>query len=379
MRILVIIHEFPPVGGGGGRAAEDICTRLARNGHELTVLTAHLKGLPREERREGVRIIRLPSLRRQPYRAGLPAMGAFVLAGIAAGDRLIRYWHPDVIHVHFAVPAGAVAWVLSRRRRVPYVLTAHLGDVPGGVPEKTGRWFRWLFPLTPPIWREARQVIAVSEYTRQLALQRYPVDIQVIPNGVDLKSLRPEKIQVNQPPQLVFAGRFMPQKNPVQVVRSLAALKDLAWHCVMIGDGPLAEAVQREISTQGLDDRFTLTGWISPEDVLNWFSKSDLLFMPSRAEGLPVVGVQALAKGLAIVAGHAGGFIDLVDEGRNGFLIRGQSGDGFSAVLRGLLSDPRQLLAFREASLSKAGNFDLDPVVESYASIFTGIVNDRRD
>jgi hypothetical protein len=46
MRILVLVHEFPPVGGGGGRVAEDICGKLAKREHEVNVLTAHVKGLP---------------------------------------------------------------------------------------------------------------------------------------------------------------------------------------------------------------------------------------------------------------------------------------------------------------------------------------------
>ena len=75
MKILVLIHEFPPVGGGGGRAAQDICLGLVERGHEVTVLTAHLKGLPKEEIMDGIRILRLPSLRREAFRAGLLAMG----------------------------------------------------------------------------------------------------------------------------------------------------------------------------------------------------------------------------------------------------------------------------------------------------------------
>ena len=69
--------------------------------------------------------------------------------------KLAREWKPDLIHVHFAVPAGALAWILRRLTGIPYVLTAHLGDVPGGVPEKTGRWFRWIYPFTPPIWKKS--------------------------------------------------------------------------------------------------------------------------------------------------------------------------------------------------------------------------------
>src|SRR5574339_893356 len=168
MRILVLVHEFPPVGGGGGRVAEDICGKLAKRGHEVRVLTTHIKGLPYEEERNGFRITRFRSLRMEPYRASFLSMAVYVLAGLWVGLRLIGSFKPDMIHAHFAVPAGALAWILSRLTRIPYVLTAHLGDVPGGVPEKTDHWFRWVLPFTYPIWKRARRAVSVSEYTRQL-------------------------------------------------------------------------------------------------------------------------------------------------------------------------------------------------------------------
>jgi len=369
MKILVLIHEFPPVGGGGGRAAQDICQGLVKRGHEVVVLTAHLEGLPRDEFVDGIRVQRLPSLRREVFRADLKAMGGFVLSGLWAGYRLIKQWQPDVLHVHFAVPAGALAWTLSKLTGVPYVMTVHLGDVPGGVPEKTGRWFKWVLPFTHPIWQDAKHVIAVSEFTRQLALKYYSCEIEVIPNGVDLAKLRPASITVNKPPRIVFAGRMMAQKNPIQIVRTLAELKHLSWSCVMLGDGPLMADVRQEIDNQGLQDRFTLPGWVTPEDVLTWFDKSDILFMPSLSEGLPVVGVQALAKGLACVVSKIGGFMDIVVDGENGYLVDLSHISEFTSGLSSLLSDRTRLATFRNASLNKATQFDSEQISEKYAQV----------
>src|SRR5688572_130197 len=104
MRILVLNHEFPPVGGGGGRAAEDICRGLAKCGHEIKVLTAHINGLSRQEERDGYTIVRLSSLRTQPYKASFLSMVAYILAGLWIGRRLICSFQPEVIHAHFAVP-----------------------------------------------------------------------------------------------------------------------------------------------------------------------------------------------------------------------------------------------------------------------------------
>lgn len=374
MRILVVIYEFPPIGGGGGRAAYDICRHLAARGNEITVLTAHFQGLPLDENKDGIRLIRIPSFRRSSFGASFFTMLAYVLAGLWAGLRLIRLHRPDMIHTHFAVPSGALAWMLSLLTGIPYILTVHLGDVPGGVPEKTGKWFRWLKPFTNPIWKRAKRVIAVSEHTRQLALQQYSVDVEVIPNGADVTHFELSKIEVNTPVRLVFAGRFVPQKNPLAIVQILSQLKDLNWNCSMLGDGPLFEDVKREIENAAMAERFELCGWVTPDEVLTHFSKSDILFMPSHSEGLPVVGVQALAKGLAIVASRIGGFLDLVDDGKNGYLIDEQDTLAFSKVLRELISNPELLLRLREASRQKSHQFDIQKIVNRYQTILNNVL-----
>lgn len=131
--------------------------------------------------------------------------------------------------------------------------------------------------------------------------------------------------------------------------------------------------VRCAIQKFGLADRFHLTGWIDPQEVLGWFDKSDILFMPSRAEGLPVVGVQALAKGLAIVASRVGGFVDLVDEDKNGNLIQETDASKFSTCLSALLTDSERLLSFRSTSLEKAKSFELEQIAREYENIFVRV------
>lgn len=369
MRILALIHEYPPVGGGGGRVAQDIYEGLAARGHEIIVITARFSGLSRQEEVNGVKIVRIKSLRSHSYWASFTAMAAYVIGSSAYGWKTIRNWRPDVMHVHFAVPAGASAWFLSRLGRLPYVLTAHLGDVPGGVPEKTEQWFRWIYPFTPAIWRSAEKVIAVSNYTRRLALEHYPVQIDVIPNGVDTKALDPGKIIPGDPPHIVFAGRFVSQKNPLQIVRVLAELQDLPWTCTMLGDGPLRPQIENEIRKCGLQGRLAVHGWVTPEEVIDQLSQSDILFMPSLSEGLSVVGVQALSMGLALVVSPAGGFVDIVEPNVNGYLIDPDDKQGYCQALKPLLLSSEQLRSFRQASRDKSYEFELQNIIDAYEEI----------
>jgi len=258
--------------------------------------------LPKETIEEGVEIRRLRSGRRREDTCSVPEMAAWVVRAIPAAIAEALRWSPDVIHCHFAVPTGAVAWAVHKATGIPYVLTAHLGDVPGGVPEQTGNLFRWVKPFTDPIWRDAAATTAVSSFVAGLADKAYGIRSRVIPNGMTLPPSCPV-IPINAP-RLLFVGRMSVQKDPVTVVRALALLKDLPWSCMMIGEGPLAGEVLGEITRAGLEDRIAFRGWASSDEVSAAMRESEILLIPSLSEGLPMVAVEALANGLAL--GEAG-------------------------------------------------------------------------
>jgi L-malate glycosyltransferase len=375
MRILVLIHEFPPVGGGGGRVAQEVAYELVKRDHDVHVITSHIKGLPFQDCLDGVHVTRVPSFRRQRFSADLLAMSGYLIAGFFVGLLKIWQFKPDLIHVHFAVPAGALAWILSFITGVPYVLTTHLGDIPGGVPDKTERWFRWIYRFTPRIWRDAASVTAISGHTRHLALLHYPVDIRVIPNGINIDIQDDSQIHLNTPPGIVFAARFVEQKGPTNVPAILHALKDPDWKCILVGDGALKREVERQIIAFKLQDRVSFTGWISPEEVMQVLSRSDILLMPSRTEGIPIVGLQAVSTGLAIVGSRVGGVTELVEDGRNGFLHAPDDIPGFINSLKRLLTEPSLLLNARKASLDISLKFDLAKIAEEYEQEFIRVKN----
>ncbi len=378
MKILVLCHEFPPVGGGGGRVARDIALDLARRGHDVRILTASLQGLPASEIQGGVLVERIPSGRRKAFRAEFTEMVRYDLAAFQAGLRIVRDWKPDLIHAHFAVPAGAAAFALSRLTKIPYLLTAHLGDVPGAVPDKTDRWFRFIYPLTPQIWKGAARVVAVSDYTRRLALAHYDVPIDVIHNGVERESLPAWQPGGDGVPRLVFAGRFVAHKNPLDLIEALARLSDLPWTCVMAGDGEQLDAAHSLVKQYRLQARIHLPGWVTPEEVLKFFAASDILVLPSRSEGLSVVGVQALAMGLALVLSDAGGNPELVEPGQNGLLAPAGDVSALALALRSVLSSPQKIADFQARGRQMAQSFELREIVSQYERAFQAIVGKNR-
>lgn len=375
MKILVLSHEYPPVGGGGGKIAQDLCKGFVDNGHDVCLLTSHFGDLPMEETIDGVELLRLNVGRDAMFKASMSSMMRYDWASFWTGWKKIRDWHPDVIHAHFAVPAGATAFLLSMLTGIPYVITAHLGDVPGGTPEKTSKWFKIIYPFTFPIWKRADKIVAVSQFTKSLADVHYAVPITIIHNGIDLSSFDGDSIQVNKVPHLVFAGRYMPQKNVPQIIRSLAKIKDLDWTCTLIGDGPEREQVDALIVEFGLEGRVHQPGWVKPEEVIAVFQDADILFMPSYSEGLPLTGLQALACSLAFMVSDIGGFADLVLPSENGFALDPDDTDGYTASLTALMV-PETLLAAKKASWKHVQNFDLQLIIHQYEKVFESVLRE---
>lgn len=374
MRILVLNYEHPPLGGGGGRLAAKVASGLVRRGHQVRIVTAGMPHLPLESVEEGIEVRRLRAFRRREDTCSVPEMAAWVMRAVPAAIAEVHRWKPDVIHAHFAVPTGAVVWAVHKVTGVPYVLTAHLGDVPGGVPEQTGNMFRWIKPFTVPIWRDAAATTAVSSFVAGLASDAYGVRPKIILNGIEL--LATPELKRSEIPRLLMVGRMSVQKNPLAAVGALALLKDLPWTMSVIGDGPLLAGMRAETERLGLASRIEFRGWATAAEVSAEMGNSSILVMPSLSEGLPMVAVEALTHGLAIVGSRIGGLADVACEpdkngaGGNARLYDLAEGTGgLAAAMKPFLLDPQILMAARRASLEKASAFDLKHALDDYEAV----------
>jgi glycosyltransferase involved in cell wall biosynthesis len=368
MRIMVLNYEFPPMGGGGGRIAADFCRSLASFGHDVQVHSSRHPSLPAREVRDGYTIIRSFALRQRLHTCSVPEMAAYLILTLAPTLKHVCTWKPDVLHVHFAVPTGVIGWIIHRLTGIPYLLSVQLGDVPGGVPEQTDHLFRWIKPLTRPIWQAAAAITAPARHIQRLAEQHYDVPIEVIPNGLDLTAAGVLPSAPSMPVRLIFAGRLSLQKNPLFLLESLSRVKHLPWRLEILGDGPLRFAAQKLATELGLASKVFFHGWLTPEQVLAIMQTSDILVLPSLAEGLPLVGVQALASGLAILGTQVGGISDVVQPGQNGFLVPVNDMQAFADRLQFML-DHEVLSGMKLISRKLAHNFDLTNIARRLEKI----------
>jgi glycosyltransferase involved in cell wall biosynthesis len=380
MKILVINYEFPPVGGGGGKVCEDICSILARRGESIRVLTSWIHGLPHSEPHGGYHLRRIPVFRKRRDRCSVVEMFLYVICSIVPAVLTSLRWRPDCIHVHFAVPSGVVAWIVSTITGVPYVLTVHLGDVPGGVPEQTRRVFAVLKPFTIPIWNSALAITALSEYTHSLACKAYARnDIRVVTHGIDLSRCDFEGGEVHTPLHFLFAGRFSVQKNLPFLMDCLPRLKDCSWHLTMAGDGPLLPLIRRKIESSDLASRISLTGWIDQNGVNSLMRRADIFLMPSTSEGFPIAAIYALACDMAFLASNIGGIRGIVINEYNGLLFGHDNPAEFELAFRRLVRSPEILVTMKKNSHTHAFLFDINKKADEYLNLLRTAASHRME
>jgi len=369
MKILTVCYEYPPVGGGGGRVAAQISRALAARGHEVRVQTSRTGSLPaRETDSRGVDIRRAFSLRRSPDTCSVPEMAAYVALNAIPVTATARSWRPDVMHVHFAVPTGPAAWLAHQATGIPYVLTAHLGDVPGGAPEQTDHLFRIVRPFTVPIWRDAAAITAVSSHVAELAQKAYSISPEIIFNGTESRAATPTPPDPGGLLRLLFVGRMSIQKNPVFLSEVFARMRAGNWRATFIGDGPLRTELETALRKAGVADRCNFTGWVDSNAVQKHLGDSDILLLPSLSEGLPVAAIEAVSHGVAVAGSNIPGLRDVVIDGQNGWLLPSDAA-AWASVLDAAASNPGDLARRKAASLRVADRFDLAKITDQYERV----------
>ena len=373
MKILTLCYEYPPIGGGGGRVAAAVAAGLASKGHSVKVVSAGMKHLPKFAVISGVEVYRPNSFRRHEERCTVVEMALYLVTSFARALWIALRWRPDVIHVHFIVPSGVLAYLVSIFSRTPYVVTAHLGDVPGGVPEHTTTLFRIVNPFAKLIVSRAKAVTAVSTFVRDLLVSAYKCTPDVIVNGVDLTDAKQE-IDSAVELRIIMVGRMSIQKNPLMAVEACARLKSDAWHLHLVGNGPLIPEVEALVAKLGLERHVTFHGWRDALQVQRLLRESDVMLMPSRSEGMPVAAIEALKHGVAIIGSRIPGLQDVLLDNKTGIACE-MSAESFSQALERVMLDASTLKHLRIGAQQHSINFNLDTIVYRYQECMLRIIN----
>lgn len=147
--------------------------------------------------------------------------------------------------------------------------------------------------------------------------------LHVVHCGIEPEKFADPKPVPDGPLRLVSIGRFVEQKGQMVLVNAMARLRDRFpdLHLSLVGDGDMRADLEQAIARHGLQDRITLTGWLSEAEVTGQLEQAHVLVMPSFAEGLPMVVMEAMAAARPVIATYVAGTPELVQDQQTGWLV----------------------------------------------------------
>ncbi|MDP3793925.1 MAG: glycosyltransferase family 4 protein, partial [Candidatus Uhrbacteria bacterium] len=323
--IVILSLAYEPIVSGAERFVVETVKRLSSE-YRFTIITARFKrSWPRIEERDGVRVIRVGF--------GLSYDADKYLFPFLAAWMAFRL-RPDLVHAVMESFAG-IALVLYRLfcPVTPTLLNLQSGsiDTPrvhAKAPEFLLKW----------IHRAPHKIHAISRALADRAGAYGASNVTVIPNGIDLEPFLRVRGMSKQQGLIVAVGRLHDDKGYDVLIKAFAqALKHQSdFQLRIAGEGEERPALEALIKTLKLEDHVTLLGQTDYQSIPTLIASAELFVLPSRAEGMGIVFVEAQAAGTAVIGTKIGGIPDVIENDVTGILVPSQDVEALAQAIKHL-------------------------------------------
>ncbi|WP_370401077.1 glycosyltransferase family 4 protein [Sulfitobacter sp. JB4-11] len=217
--------------------------------------------------------------------------------------------------------------------------------------------------------------VAISSYGRsQLCRWSDSADwerIKVVHCGVEPARFADPVPLPDGPRRVVAIGRLVEQKGQLALIDALAKTQS-DMHLTLIGDGEMRSQIDAAVARHALQDRVTLTGWVGEDRIRDELARAHALVMPSFAEGLPMVVMEAMAAARPVIATHVAGTPELVQDGGTGWLVPAGDTDALAQAMDRMAQSPlADLSAMGEAGRARVlARHDVAQEAEKLAGFF---------
>jgi glycosyltransferase involved in cell wall biosynthesis len=304
-----------------------------------------------------------------------------------------------LIHLHTGGFMGGFVRLVSRLRKIPYVLSIHGGafDLPAQqlneivAPLKGS--FNWgkIFEIMlkcDRINRDAAAIICVCENERELMARKYPqTKVMYVPNGVDVKRFASgdaarfkSKFSLENKDALLYVGGFYPQKNHLLLLDAFAEI--IKSHpraaLVLIGvtyDEAYYEKLVNQIAALRISDSVILLPNLNFEDdiLIDAYAAASVFVFPSKYETFGIVALEAWAAQKPVICGKVGGLVSFIRDKENGLFFDVDSSQDLRQKIEALLDDKDLAGKLAHNGFADAQNYSWPRIAEKIANIYEGI------
>lgn len=377
MNLLLICHEYPPLGGGGGRQLANLARMYAKN-HTVYFLTVGFQqsGVCQHD---GYTLHRLPARRKYQTKPSHIEFLSFLSEAWKTISHIMETFQPDAVHVFFTIPEGLLLFH-PRLRSLPGIISVCGADVPGHDPNRFPILYHIVRPIVKKIWNHAQHVICNSHDLRNEVLSISPkLSVDIIPNGIDCDRFKPlaHPKSVSDGLTLLYVGRLIPLKRIDIVIQAVAQLRDQAKQVTfhIIGSGEQQRELQHLVTHLKLEDYVKFGGNIDYEHIHTIYRQADIYIQLSIVEGMSNSILEALASGLPVITSNVGGASTFMEN--NGALLEQPTAEAVVRCIDEYLHNPALLKEHGQQSRRIAERYRLDHIVQQYTNQLASCILDK--
>lgn len=370
-KILVLNYEFPPLGGGASPVSYELAEKLSETGDfNIDVVTMGFKGLPKyEEVNKNFRIHRVACLRGKKEICQPWEQLTYLITSFFKTRALIKQAKKDrkpfeICHTHFIIPTGALAYILKKLYKLPYIITSHGSDVPGFNTDRFKVLHKFTKPPLRAIINGSKKIISPSNYLRELILknisQNFSDKVVVIPNGIDINKFKPQE----KKKWIFSSGRLLPRKGFQHLIQAVSD-EDIGWEVHIAGDGPMMDELKA--LAEKSKTKVFLHGWLNNKDdeYKKILEQSAIFVLASEKENASIVLLEAMCAGCAVITTNISGCPETL--GNSGILINPNDAYAIKIKIEYIISDENKLFEMQNMVLTRVKNiYDWGIVLKQY-------------
>src|SRR5215469_4052151 len=367
--VQIVPYYSPPHVGGMEMRARDRANWLANSGWAVETLTSSVLTYPHavaEGKPAGgqltVQYLRSWEVAHTPIIFSLP-----IAMAKAPKD--------SVVHMEAALAySPEVAALVCRLRKMPYVVR-HSLETEGHTKLRDALLRSYQRTILPWVYRGAALVIVLTPDDIPLVTGKYGVareKIRVIPNATTVTPAETHRAAPHDPFRLLFVGRVAMQKNVPLLLRSLRRFLDtydLPVHLEIAGDGDDMPQVRQLISELSLAEYVDLRGFVHGQDLEELYESVDALVLPSTRETFGQVMLEAMTKGLPVIASNIKCVRTIVADGTSGLLAELDE-QSFATAIHRLAAEDGLYEKLSRGALDGAQNYSMAATMDSYLAAY---------
>lgn len=381
MRVLHIGKFGPPFVGGIENFMMDLAQSCKQQGMDVGAIVHHHQGRNRPFEKldiDGVTLYRVPCYGQLMFAPISPLFGYYL-------KRAIQEFKPDVLHIHMPNTAAFFALSLSCARQLPWVIHWH-SDVIGD----DSPWFlRTFYPFyrvfETQVLKRCQKVIVTSKpyFHVSRALQAFEEKCKVIALGINPPQVfSRDSIAEHSQLRILMVGRMTYYKGHKVLIEAMSLLKAQGLtkvKLIVVGDGELRPAIEKQIFSLGLENQIELLGKLDDDSLRAEFIAADCLCLPSieRTEAYGVVLMEAASYALpAIVTDVPGsGMSWVVQDHVTGLVVKRNNPDALALGIKTLAQQPAKRTSFAMAARTRfEQHFNIDQVAQSTKSLYQAVL-----